>query len=263
MIEKALFLKCLTKTILILQLITASIVSADTVSVNFAGSLSPTGVMGASNYAADNWLNTINQSSSWGTTYNLEDQNGTVCGAVLSVWASGFGAMMTFVTDTFPVDSQMMETGIGGWLTDAASFTVNSIPYSQYTAIIYFSSAESFGYVQKINVNNQSPIYAKYARYSLQGYVLATATEDNEIDTPSGNYAVFEGLTDSTLTVSVDAGWTSQEPDGRAYISGFQIVEYIDPCADGNKMLGDLDGDCVVDVADLNILMKNWLAAGQ
>lgn len=211
---------------------------AGTLSVNFAGERTPAGVMGASGYAEDNWLNTINQSSSWGTTYNLEDETGEASGAILSVWASQFGAMATFVTDVFSPDSQMMECGIGGWDSSAASFAVDNISFAEYDVVVYFASALDFDYVQKVNVNDQA-VYAKNVRHALSGYVQATGTEDLGSATVAGNYAVFTGLTGSTLNVSVDAGWSSSEHT-RAYISGFQIVEVPEPMTIALLGLGGL-----------------------
>lgn len=242
-------------------LILTGIVSAQTISVNFAGERNPTGVMGAPGYAASNWLNTANQPSSWGTSYNLQNESGSDTGAVLSVWASQFGAMATFVTDVFSADSQMMECCIGGWETNAASFTVSGVQFNEYAVVVYFASALDFEYVQRINVNNELAVYAKNVRHALVGYVQATATEDMGVSAATGNYAVFTGLTGSTVNVSVDPGWSSSEHT-RAYISGFQIVEAVDPCEDGLNKLGDLNGDCLVDLADFTILVNNWLMTG-
>jgi hypothetical protein len=205
-----------------------SIVNAG-IAVNFPGDLSVSGLLGAPGYEQGNWLNTINQPDSWGTTYNLRDDSNDLTGAVLSVWSSGFGAQETYVNTDFPMPSRMLETAIGSWAaSDPPTFTVTNIPYGEYDVIVYFGCRRSYDFVQEVIVNGTS-LFGRIPAgtgYTEMGYrqVPSTSVSDQSEATPYGNYMVFKGVSGSTLTVSALPGWHSAEGDARAYISGFQII---------------------------------------
>ena len=194
--------------------------------VNFPAGVSVSGTLGAPGYEQGNWLNTVNLPDSGGTTYTLQDDLGGIPGAVLSYWASGFGSQIGF-SDS-PIAASMLERGIGTYTSvDPATFTVTNISYAEYTVVIYFGSRHDFDYVQQVTVNGRS-LFGKVPAmtgYAEMGYrqIPGTSTSDQGAASPYGNYMVFEGLTDSNLTVSAIPGWYSGV-DPRAYISGFQII---------------------------------------
>jgi hypothetical protein len=196
------------------------------IAVNFPAGTSVTASVGAPGCEQANWLNTVNQADSSGTTYTLTDDLGNIPGAVLSYWASGFGTQIGF--STTPAAAAMLERGIGtDNSSDPATFTVTKIPYAEYSVVIYFGSRHDFDYVQKVTANGVS-LYGRVpvnTGYAEMGYrqIPDTSTSDLGAETPYGNYMIFEGMTDSNLTVSAVPGWSSTTSP-RAYISGFQII---------------------------------------
>ncbi|OHB55105.1 MAG: hypothetical protein A2Y12_10530 [Planctomycetes bacterium GWF2_42_9] len=198
--------------------------------VNFPAQLPPiTGVQGPSGFEQGNWLNTINQEDSWGTTYNLQDESGAATGAVLSFWASATNQQGNINSVDFPMQSWLLETGIWGYLaSDAPRLRVDHIPYDQYTVVVYFGASQDFDTVQQVVVNGNS-LFGRvpyYTRYIEMGYrrIPNTSTADLQANTPYGNYMVFEGVTGSTLDITALPGWYSTVHP-RAFISGFQILD--------------------------------------
>ena len=198
--------------------------------VNFPAQLPPiTGVQGAPGCEQANWLNTINQEDSWGTTYNLQDESGTATGAVLAFWASATNQQGNINPVDFPMQSWLLETGIWGYLaSDAPRLRVDNIPYDQYSVVVYFGASQDYDTVQEVIVNGQS-LFGRvpyYTRYIEMGYreIPGTSTADLQANTPYGNYMVFENVTGNTLNITALPGWYSTVHP-RAFISGFQIID--------------------------------------
>jgi hypothetical protein len=254
----------------------ASAANAGSMAVSFPSQSgwTVTGTAGAPGYAQSHWVNTSGNQSSWGTQYSLVNENGQSTGAVMDWYAS---EIYSWQYGTAANDNErLMDAGIAS-VTGLVEVHVINIPYAKYKVVVYFSAQMTNAYVSKYTVGSQTV----YAQIPAMGYfanddtfkqVPSTSMTDQQGNTPTGNFIVFENVTGSTLYLTAQSsGWAGENvftyAPGllRASISGFQIVEVVEnvnDCIGADAIVGDLNGDCKIDFADIAVIAAGWLTEG-
>ncbi len=190
--------------------------TSEAISVNFVfddganQQMDPATLAGLSGYVYDSWIMTTG--SDRGTNSNLKSSSDSTTAEL--IWE---GADWT--DNRSPYVDPAANGGIGdaqvakGYLLDSpASFTVTSVPYANYTVVLYHASNQanedvSFG-TYTVNGIGKEPTGGATHHY------LAPVNWDDT------NTTVFEGVSGSTLTV---LGPPNENPV-RGYIAGFQII---------------------------------------
>lgn len=219
-------------------------VYAAAIGVNFHASaspalLSPTDAAGAAPFSQTNF----NNIPAFTPPLPLVDNSGTPTTATLSISQGSF----SFSSDSSDADEQMNRQGV--FSTGTLSFTINNIPYANYSLIVYDFNNGTGGAVQRITAGgatfySSSPsVFAPgyFDRNPATPFIYTLATSTNPAaPTPNSNYVVFTGLTGLTQNVTaarVPPGSTGFE--GVA-IGGFQIVETVPEPSTGAMLLGGL-----------------------
>ena len=142
---------------------------------------------------------------------------------------------------------------------ESVTVTLTDVPFDSFDLYVYWGGPAQSNRGGSLSLDDGANVTTHYARGSGinmvdedgNGYqrVTNTSYDVNDIENTvpeGGNYSLFEGLTNSTLSFTVtglDMGDTSTQ---RNHLSGFQIVE-----ASAAVLVGDMNFDGVVDTADV------------
>jgi hypothetical protein len=129
-----------------------------------------------------------------------------------------------------------LNNGGGG----SVSMTLNSIPYSLYTIIVYLSS-DTAGRTGTVNIGSTTYDFSTMGPAEIggtpatagSGNATFTQTTDTSGANPSADYAVFSGLTGSSQTITADI-------PNYGGIAGFQVVAAPEPSSIGLASMGGL-----------------------
>jgi hypothetical protein len=225
----------------------AASVHAQSISWNFDGYGD---ISGASQQAgvvlAPYWNSTyLIDGNSGATENNLLDSSGAATSMSVGNFVdnSQYGWAIEFSTPGMDANGDYNRNLLNGYLNNggggSVSMTLNSIPYSAYSIIVYLSS-DTAGRTGTVNVGSTTYDFSTMGPAEIGG-VPATAGSGNAafiqtIDTsganPSADYAVFSDLTGSSQTISS----TIASYGG---IAGFQVVAVPEP---GSMALAGLGG---------------------
>jgi hypothetical protein len=146
------------------------------------------------------------------------------------------GGSITGGADAYAVASLMVDPGdyalmAGHWYIPGGTNTLalTAIPYAEYDLYVYYNANQA-GTID-FTIQGTTTLTGLDVAV-LADPVFAIADPVNSID---GNYVVFEGLSDSDLTLDATAGTNTY-----AYINGVQIVEVPEPMTIALLSLGGL-----------------------
>jgi uncharacterized delta-60 repeat protein len=195
------------------------------ISINFVGGTVADGIdggwvsntppyAGATGFKRVGWQNIVGKAAN-GVT--LTDDQGSSTTARLTYSADHIYRIISYPAN----DDERMQRGYLG-IGDAKTLvvTVGDVPYSRYWVAVYMG-ADVSDRLANVAVNT-SAFYLKSLTVTGGGYVfpsykLAVATSQGSAD--YANYAVFEELTNSALTL------TFQTPGRNVGVQGFQILD--------------------------------------
>ena len=211
---------------------------AGLIALNMVGHvLGPGDSAGAPGYAQGNWNNVddgppaVSGDMQTGPgTYNagfLKDDTGAIVAGMSIAWdgdvahdaPSGGGTQG---------DNWMMNWMLGGSTsegkqTGTANVDVANIPYAYYDVVAYVPTNWPARGVA-VSVTGHPTTYYNYPGGTFNGtYTQVTSTTPGDTS-DTGNYAVFSGMTDSTITISISGNPGAGLGDA-GYLAGFQIVE--------------------------------------
>lgn len=249
-------------------------------------------------FPSNNWNNVelpLGGGAAYETLDDMNDNNGVVTTADFIYTTTASHGMFTDNSNAppyIPSDKKIVRRylnqygdgdGSGGAGDYVAEFEFSSLPTSVtengYDVIVYVSSPANpnprFGQYQLdegIDSTIDQTIYTWEGSNPWSGtYVdggYATLQDANDAfedaNTTEGNYIRFNGLTDSSFKLIMDAVAIEDYPD-RASINGIQIVgvgtQPDGACGDTNHPYpaGDLNLDCNVNLKDISEIAANWL----
>jgi concanavalin A-like lectin/glucanase superfamily protein/Ig-like domain-containing protein len=171
-----------------------------------------------------------------GTDLALVDDSGAATGATVT-WTSN-NTWRTDIDQTISGDYRMMKGYLDYQHNPATPIqvTIENIPYGRYDLYVYFDGDGGEWRNGSYDIRNPTtsaviagPIhYQDPASTHFDGTYIevpATSTTDEGVDTPAGNYCIFEGLNDSSILVYAQ-GTTSESGDTfRVQTNGIQIID--------------------------------------
>lgn len=216
---------------------TASSASAAVISWNLndwgdspTGSASPgTGVV-AVGYWNDTWLDGFPAPN---PMTDVRDSTGAATTADVS-WTSNSGTWNKGAEAHLGADAdgtlnrEMLYGYVNGIGAAGASVTVSEIPYASYDVYVYFGSDD------ETRTGTVTDGTTTYSFDVLDGQVagsnaLFAQTVDTGSGNPEANYAVFSGLSSSSLTISTHFRNAAGDADDYGGIAAIQIVEVPEP----------------------------------
>lgn len=200
--------------------------------------MSPTDLAGAPGVRVGNWNNFVGGNRS--LPANIQSPNagnfvyndGTVVGGSFAVSVTG----ATGFSNPTAINDAMLYSGFMQNNTDGAQtiFTLTDIPFAQYDIYVYAQGQTVAGANFRggsVAISESSTTYFTQGGVSPAndgtGYVAMTTTSipvtPVESDIVFGNYAVYQGLTDTNQTITTTGYlWTDH---ARQQVYGIQIVE--------------------------------------
>jgi len=277
------------------------IVDAASIGVNLGSnemSLATSNVAGVA--AQSNWNNAPGSS---GSLSNLNNDSGTATTLDVSWTVNGGGTWRVSANGTATSDAKLMY----GYIDPAndsrtSSVSLSQVPYSAYNVYVYFGSNNTGA---RGSITNGTITY-KFTNgannpggngFQTSDYARTTDTGSTY---PTANYAVFEGLTSSSVTVSlipVDSGTDSWNGifavqvvavnPAMAYNPGpANVATSVSLTADlswatglgavwhdvyfgtsqaavtaASRLAGDINGSGSVGIGDITVLAQQWLGA--
>src|SRR5258708_3886966 len=113
---------------------------------------------------------------------------------------------------------------MNGYLDGTSAVTVRNVPFPVYNVVVYFNGdSPTQGRVSQYQVGSTS-IFAQDTAAFTGPYtrVPATSTADLSTNTPTGNFAVFSGLSGSSFTLNAIPG--SSLGTQRSVVNAIEIV---------------------------------------
>jgi len=211
---------------------------ADSVALNMVGHvLGGPDVAGAPGYVQGFWNNVddgppaVSGNMQEGPgTYNagfVKDNTGAIVAGMTITWDGDVAHSAPSGGGTVG-DNWMMNWMVGGSTseghqTGTATIDVTNIPYAYYDVVAYVpSNWPARG--TAVSVTGHPDTYYNYPGGTYTGpYIQVTSTTPGDTS-DIGNYAVFSGMTDPNITMTITANPGAGLGDA-GYLAGFQIVE--------------------------------------
>ena len=165
-----------------------------------------------------NWNNFSRDAQS--TPQPLRNGNGGSSGATVT-WTSPAMPWATFGANQTDQNAQLLNTFLGNWRT-SETVTISGIPFSSYNIYVYFTNNYAI-HAGHVAVGGTTYYFRTLGPIATRPYPL-TQTTDTTYDAsgtsyPAANYALFTGLSGSTVTITQSAQSGS---------SGLAAVEIVD-----------------------------------
>lgn len=173
---------------------------------------------GAPAYAQDNWNNHASNFQDPGNVpFSLSDDSGAATDVEVTSWIHQEASNSWQYGETATPDQALMND-FSARDPQVVFSNVNSFTPDGYTVVVYYGNNEyNFSGPSDLTVNSVTQTIKTNEAFSATGYVMNTDNGES-----GSNYAVFNGISGDTLTVTMDA----PQNDG---FSAIQIVAVPEP----------------------------------